>query len=74
VSHAAGRDPPPGWQRSVPEHLPKPTAVPFIFAFGVMLFGWGIISTPLVVVIGGLVLLVALFEWIREISHDAKQR
>jgi hypothetical protein len=64
---------PPGWNRSLPEHLPKPTAAPPIFAFGVMLFGWGLISSPLLVLVGGLLLLVALFEWIREISHDAKQ-
>jgi hypothetical protein len=72
VSNVGRPEAPPGWNRSLPERLPQPTAAPALFAFGVMLFGWGLISTPLVVLVGGALLLIALIEWIREIWHDAK--
>jgi hypothetical protein len=72
MSQIQGPDAPPGWSRSLPEHLPKPTGAPALFAFGVMLFGWGLISSSLLVLIGGVVLFVALIEWIREIWHDAE--
>jgi hypothetical protein len=66
-----GTDPRPGWNRSLPEHLPRRTAAPALFAFGVMLLGWGIITMPMVVAVGGAVIFAALLEWIGEIWHDA---
>jgi hypothetical protein len=72
MTQARGPDAPPGWNRSLPAHLPKQTAAPALFAFGVMLFGWGLISSWLLVLIGGALLFTALLEWIGEICHDAK--
>jgi hypothetical protein len=63
----AHRPVPPGWNASLPEHLPTPTASPVLFAFGVMLVGWGLISSPLLDLIGGALVLYALIHWIREI-------
>jgi hypothetical protein len=62
---------PPGWNAPLPERLPKPTAAPALFAFGVTLFGWGVISSALLCLIGGAVLIYALLHWIGEIWHDA---
>jgi hypothetical protein len=62
----------PGWNASLPEHIPDPTASPVLFAFGAALFGWGLISSPMVVLIGGALLVYALLHWIGEIWHDAK--
>lgn len=62
----------PRYGRSLPIHLPQPTPVPALFAFGVVLFAWGLISAPLLVLVGGVVVVVTLLEWIGEIWHDAK--
>lgn len=62
---------PPGWGRSLPEHLPRSTPAPALFAFGLMLFGWGLISQPLLVLMGGVLAFVALLVWVGEIRHDA---
>lgn len=72
MSHAHRPEPPPGYSRSLPAHLPEPTPIPALFAFGVALFGWGLISSRLLVLIGATVVLVTLLEWVREISHGAK--
>jgi len=66
-------DPPsrPGdWNAPLPARLPQPSAAPTLFALGVTIFGWGIVSAPLLMVIGGLLLLYALGQWIREILHE----
>ncbi len=65
---------PPGWNASRPDRLPQPTAWPPLFAFGVMIFFWGVVSSPLLILIGGVFLLYAFVHWIGEIRHDAKQR
>jgi hypothetical protein len=72
VSDAHRPSVPPGWNMAFPERLPKPTAAPAIFAFGVTLFAWGLISSPLLCLMGGIVLLYALLHWVGEIWHDAK--
>jgi hypothetical protein len=64
---------PAGWNASFPENLPKPTTSPVLFAFGAMLIGWGLISSALLDVVGGAVLLYALVHWVREIVHDAAE-
>jgi hypothetical protein len=63
---------PPGWNASLPERLPHPTASPALFAFGVTLFGWGLITSPVLVLIGSALLFYALLHWIGEIWHDAQ--
>jgi hypothetical protein len=63
---------PPGWNASLPELIPHPTTSPALFAFGVTLFGWGLIASPLLVLIGGALTFYALLHWIGEIWHDAK--
>ncbi len=68
----AHRPVPPGWNLPFPERLPKLTTAPAMFAFGVTLFGWGLISSLLLCLIGGVVLLYALLHWVGEIWHDAK--
>jgi hypothetical protein len=60
-------DLPPGWSRPRPEHLPPPSAWPALFALGVTLFGWGVVSSPVLLLFGGALLAFALGHWIREI-------
>ncbi len=63
---------PAGWTRSLPEHLPRPTPRPALFAFGVTLFVWGIVASPLLMLIGGATLAHSLLHWIWEIRNDAR--
>ncbi len=49
-----------------------PTARPALFAFGVTLFAWGIVSSFVVSLIGAALLFHSLFHWIGEIAHDRK--
>jgi hypothetical protein len=65
---------PAGWHACPAEPLPEPTAAPALFAFGVTLCAWGIVSSLVVSVIGGAVLSYALLHWIGQIRHDARSR
>jgi hypothetical protein len=68
----AARPVPSGWTPCPPTHAPLPTAWPALFAFGVTLFAWGLVSSFVVSLIGGALLFYSLFHWIGEIAHDAK--
>jgi len=63
---------PPGWHACPVEPLPQATAMPALFAFGVTLLAWGIVSSFVVSIVGGAVLSYALVHWIGEIRHDAR--
>ncbi len=63
---------PPGYSAPFPERLPNPTALPAIFAFAATLVVWGLISSLLVSLIGGIVLVYSLLQWVGEIWHDAR--
>jgi hypothetical protein len=62
----------PGWTSCPAEHLPAPTAAPALFAFGVTLLAWGVVSSFVVSLFGAGVLAVSLFHWIGEIAHEAR--
>jgi Flp pilus assembly protein TadB len=47
-------------------HLPEPSYLPVVLAFGVTLAIVGVVLTWVLVVIGALVFLVSLFRWIRQ--------
>ena len=63
---------PAGWTVLPTERLPAPTASPVLFAFGVTLLAWGIVSLFVVSLIGAVVVVVSLLHWIGEIAHDAE--
>jgi hypothetical protein len=64
---------PPGWSACKPVRLPRPTGWPGLFAFGVTLLAWGLVSSFLLTLIGGAMLSYALLHWIGEIRHDARR-
>lgn len=68
----ARRPVPPGWNALEPERLPPATAWPALFAFGVTLFAWGVVSSFVVTLIGAALLFYALLHWIGEIRDDAR--
>ncbi len=61
---------PTGWTVPLPEHLPPPSASPALFALGVTLVGWGIISSVVLVLVGGALAAYALGHWIAEIARE----
>jgi hypothetical protein len=61
---------PAGWTVPLPEHLPHPSASPALFALGVTLLGWGIITSGVLVLVGGALAAYALGHWIQEIVHE----
>jgi hypothetical protein len=63
---------PTGWTVFPAETLPAPTASPLLFAFGVTLLAWGVVSSFVVSLVGVAVVVVSLLHWIGEISHDAE--
>jgi|SwirhisoilCB2_FD_contig_31_4999725_length_303_multi_3_in_0_out_0_1 hypothetical protein len=60
----------PGWHRAPPEHLPRPTYWPVVMALGIAFTGWGLISTPLLSVVGLLLFGLALAGWIGEMWDE----
>lgn len=46
-------------------HMPEPSYLPVMLAFGVTLAIVGIIVSVVVCILGGVIALVALFRWIR---------
>jgi hypothetical protein len=47
-------------------HLPEPSYLPVVLAFGITIAIVGVVLTWVLVVIGALVFLVSLFRWIRQ--------
>jgi hypothetical protein len=56
----------------LPEHLPQPSAWPALFALGVTIFAWGIVSAPFLLLVGGALLALSLGHWIGELLDEAR--
>jgi cytochrome c oxidase subunit 1 len=51
-------------------HLPDPSYMPVLLAFGVTIVVVGVVLTWVMVAIGLLIALVALFRWIRQTREE----
>ena len=45
-------------------HLPPPSFSPAIIALGVTLISFGVLSTPILIAVGGVVMLVGIVTWL----------
>jgi hypothetical protein len=54
-------------------HLPGPSLVPMFTAAGISLGLIGLILAWPIVVAGGLIALIAIVKWIRDVRHDIEQ-
>jgi hypothetical protein len=61
---------PPGWTACNAPRPPPSTSSPALFAFGVTLVAWGLVTSLVLIVIGVALLGYALVHWIGEIRHD----
>jgi hypothetical protein len=50
-------------------HLPSPTIWPAMIAFGVTLFGFGVMSSLTFAICGAIILLLGVAGWIQELRH-----
>ena len=60
------------WVPLTPEHLPPPTFWPAGFALGITFVFWGLISSWVVLAVGGVLFVGCLAGWIAEIRHERK--
>jgi hypothetical protein len=54
-------------------HLPGPSYLPVITAFGITIAVVGVVISWVLVVIGGVIALVAIYRWIRETREDISE-
>jgi hypothetical protein len=54
-------------------HLPGPSYQPVVLAFGLTLAITGVVLFPIVAVIGGVIVLVALIGWIRDTRREMSE-
>jgi hypothetical protein len=64
---AAGKD---DWNVPKPAEIPRPTYVPAAMALGLTFFFWGFVTSPVVFIMGLLVIAFALASWVREMRHE----
>lgn len=50
-------------------HMPSPTIWPVMIAFGVTLFGFGVMSSLTFAICGAIILLLGVAGWIQELRH-----
>jgi hypothetical protein len=54
-------------------HLPGPSYLPVVTAFGISIAVVGVVIWWVLVVIGGLIALVAIIRWIRETQEEVSE-
>ena len=55
---------------STPAEMPDLTFWPFILAFGVLFFFWGIITSLIISGVGILIIIVSVAGWIQDLNHE----
>jgi hypothetical protein len=58
------------WSKPKPDTIPRPTYFPAAMAFGLTFLLWGIVTSPVVLGVGGVVIALSLVGWIREMRHE----
>jgi hypothetical protein len=58
------------WDKARPDVIPRPTFFPAAMAFGTTFLLWGLITSPVVLAMGSLLIVVSLVGWIGEMRHE----
>lgn len=56
--------------KAKPEILPKPTYMPFVLAFSLLLVGWGLLANWIIFAAGMIGICISLYGWIKELLHE----
>lgn len=70
VVSAAPRETREGWVPPRPARVPRDTYAPAAAALGITFVFWGVVTTPIISVVGVVVFGLALAAWIREARHE----
>jgi hypothetical protein len=54
-------------------HLPGPSYLPVLTAAGIAVAVCGIVISPIMIVLGGLVALISIYRWIRETREEISE-
>jgi hypothetical protein len=54
------------WSAPMPEAIPAPTYWPAVVAFGCALAGFGVLTSYIFSILGGIILIVSIANWIGE--------
>lgn len=58
--------------KAKPEILPKPTYIPFVFAFSLLLLGWGLLANWIISFSGFIGICISLYGWIKELLDEQR--
>lgn len=53
-----------------PEQMPPPTYWPFVLAVSLLFLGWGLLTTWVIAVAGGIGIIVAITGWIKDLLYE----
>ena len=62
-----------GYSVPLPAVVPRATFWPAAAALAVMLVAWGLVTSPVILVVGGVLLVTSIAGWIGEIRHERTQ-
>jgi hypothetical protein len=60
----------PEYVKAKPEVLPRPTYMPFVFAFSLLLIGWGLLANWIIFAAGWIGVCISMYGWIKELLHE----
>ena len=58
------------WGTPKPDVIPRSTLAPAATAFGLTLFFWGFVTSPVVLGVGLIVVVASLIGWVAEMRHE----
>ncbi|HEV2419535.1 MAG TPA: hypothetical protein VGX94_17200 [Terriglobia bacterium] len=61
---------PEGWHRPRPGKIPHPTYAPATVALGIACLLWGLVTTPIISLIGAMLFVIGLAAWIGDLRHE----
>ncbi|MGV3529325.1 MAG: hypothetical protein ACO1OO_10560 [Flavisolibacter sp.] len=59
--------------KAQPEKMPQPTYMPFFLAVSLLFLAWGLLSTWIIAVAGGVGTCISLIGWIKHMLHESEQ-
>ncbi|HEX5482117.1 MAG TPA: hypothetical protein VFZ08_05770 [Terriglobia bacterium] len=61
---------PEGWHKPRPGKIPHPTYAPATVALGIACLLWGLVTTPIISLIGAVLFVMGLAAWIGDLRHE----